>query len=112
MGDILVVASLIVVSAVISVVSTRKWPRVVMASVLLLLQLLILVDFDIRSRQVLVEDRQSGSTAPAWEVVGKVRDAQLVDRACAGLTGLGLFLLVVVNRRSVAPAAESSERRQ
>jgi hypothetical protein len=107
MSAIWVVAGLVVVSAIIGVVSTRRWPRVVMASVLLLLQLLILADFDVRSRQVLVQDRQSGSTAPAWEVVGKVRQAQLVDRACAALTGLGLFVLVVVNRRLVSPGVGS-----
>jgi hypothetical protein len=102
MGDILLVAALVAVSAVVNAISTRRWPRAVMASVLLLSQLLILVDFDIRSRRVLTEDRQSGSTAPAWELAGKIRDAQLVDRACAALTGLGLFLLVVTRHKSTA----------
>ena len=98
MSGVLIVAALVVVCAVVSVASTKRWPRVVMASVLLSLQILILMDFDRQARQVLVADRQSGSTAPAWAVAGKIREAQLIDRACVALTGAGLFVLVVVNR--------------
>lgn len=71
-----------------------------MTSLLLAIQLVILVvTFGVRARLVLAEERQTGSKTPSWGVVRRVEQSQLADRACAGLTGLGLFLLVILNRR-------------
>lgn len=95
-----VVSCLLLISVAVGMVAKARWPRVLMASLLLATQLVILTfTFDIRTRLVLVEERQTGSKTPSWEVVRRVEQSQLVDRACAGLTGVGLFLLVILNRR-------------
>jgi hypothetical protein len=97
---ILIVFCLVMISAAVAVLAKANWPRLLMASLLLAIQLVIVAfTFDLRARLVLVEERQIGSKTPTWEVVRKVGESQLADRACAGLTGLGLFLLVILNRR-------------
>ena len=100
MTGILIVFCLVMISAAVAVLAKANWPRLLMASLLLAIQLVIVAfTFDLRARLVLVEERQIGSKTPTWEVVRKVGESQLADRVCAGLTGLGLFLLVILNRR-------------
>lgn len=97
---LVVSAVLVVLAAAVSHFARSRWPRIALASALLIFQVVTLaIAFDVRARAVLTAERQAASARPAWDVVREVRDAQLVDRMSVGLVGLGLFILAAVNRR-------------
>ena len=74
--------------------------RAVLGSLLVGVQLLILTfGLDARAHTVLAAEARTGFKSPSWEVVRKVDAAHGTDRLCAGIAGLGLFVLVVAHRR-------------
>jgi hypothetical protein len=97
----LLIGRLILAVIFVAWIATRPW-RIVLGCLFCGVQLLILtVGLDVHAHSVLAAEAQTGFKTPSWEVVRKVRDAHNLDRLCAGIAGLGLFMLVV-HRRPLA----------
>jgi hypothetical protein len=95
----LLIGHLILALLFVAWIATRPW-RIVLGCLFCGCQLLILTfGYDLRAHAVLATQAQTGFQTPSWEVVRKVRDAHNLDRLCAGVAGLGLFVLVVHRRR-------------
>ncbi|HKS58175.1 MAG TPA: hypothetical protein VJS12_22960 [Steroidobacteraceae bacterium] len=95
----LLIGHLILALLFIAWLAPRPW-RIALGCLFSGCQLLILtfgLEFD--AHEVLAAEARSGFRTPSWEVVRKVRDAHNLDRLCAGVAGLGLFVLVVHRRR-------------
>jgi hypothetical protein len=95
----LLIGHLILAMLFVAWIATRPW-RIVLGCLFCGFQLLILTfGLDARAHEVLAAQAQTGFQEPSWEVVRRVRDAQGLDRLCAGVAGLGLFVLVAHRRR-------------
>ena len=101
MIKVLVLGHLILAMLFLAWMATRPW-RIVLASLFCAVQLAILTfGLDASAHAVLAAQARNGFKTPSWEVVRRVRDAHNLDRLCAGVAGLGLFVLVV-HRRPLA----------
>lgn len=98
-----VLAILVGVSGAVALWGKAAWLRVALAVVLLGMQCALLsISFDARARQVLAAEIEAGrSVAESSRAVRLVNEAQLTDRISVAMTSLGLFLLVVLGRRTL-----------
>lgn len=95
----LLIGHLILALLFVAWIATRPW-RIALGCLFCGCQLLILTfGLDLRAHEVLAAESLAGFKTPSWEVVREVRDAHNLDRLCAGVAGLGLFVLVVHRRR-------------
>ena len=97
---VLVLGHVILALLFLAWMATRPW-RIALAALFCSVQVATLTfGLDVSARAVLAAEARNGFKTPSWEVVRKVRDAHNLDRLCAGVAGVGLFVLVAHRRRS------------